>query len=201
MEESFERTAWNARYEQHHHIWSTEPDPLLVECVESLEPSTAIDLGAGEGRHALWLAQHGWNVTAVDVSDIALQRLAERAGESQVSIRTLALRFKEYFALGEKAGLVVAANIHPEVHQRAAFFNHVIDCVALDGYLFVIGHHRDSLGMAGPPDPDRLFTEEILREGFAPLEILRCDVIRGVSDLPGHEEAPSVAIWARNRTS
>ncbi len=201
MHESFERSTWNARYEQHHHVWSTEPDPFLVECVSPLAASTAIDLGAGEGRNALWLAQRGWNVTAVDVSDIALQRLAERAGEAKVTIRTLALRFKEYFALGEKAELVVAANIHPEVHQRAAFFNHVIDCVALDGYLFVIGHHRDSLGKAGPPDPERLFTEEILRDGFAPLEILRCEVIHGVSDLPGHEESPSVALWARNRTA
>jgi len=55
------------------------PSPLLVTIAERLRPGRALDLACGSGRHALWLAQHGWQVTAVDGSPAAIAMLAASA--------------------------------------------------------------------------------------------------------------------------
>lgn len=75
---------WNARYAERERIWSGRPNAALVAEVgrlqaAGLEPARALDLGAGEGADAEWLAAEGWTVTAVDVSDIAIGRARERA--------------------------------------------------------------------------------------------------------------------------
>jgi tellurite methyltransferase len=62
------------------------PAPLLVEIAEGLQPGRALDLACGTGRHALWLAQHGWQVTAVDGSPSAIALLEASAARLGVSI-------------------------------------------------------------------------------------------------------------------
>jgi SAM-dependent methyltransferase len=57
-----------------------DPAPLLVEVADMLPPGHALDLACGPGRNALYLAQLGWKVTAVDSSPAAIRLLAERAG-------------------------------------------------------------------------------------------------------------------------
>ena len=52
-----------------------DPHPLLVEAASKLTPGRALDLACGTGRNALWLAQHGWDVTAVDASPTAIETL------------------------------------------------------------------------------------------------------------------------------
>ena len=56
------------------HIWSGNPNGALVAEASSLTPGSALDVGCGEGADAIWLAQQGWTVTAVDVSAVALDR-------------------------------------------------------------------------------------------------------------------------------
>jgi SAM-dependent methyltransferase len=75
---------WDARYgEQADALWSGRPNGRLVAEVEALTPGRALDVGCGEGADAIWLTQHGWTVTAIDVSDVAVGRArahAERIG-------------------------------------------------------------------------------------------------------------------------
>lgn len=75
-------TFWNAHYGQKPQVWSGRPNGVLVDEVGDLAPGTALDLGCGEGADAVWLAAGGWSVTAVDVSDTALDR-AQRAARSE----------------------------------------------------------------------------------------------------------------------
>ena len=70
---------WEERYRGHERVWSGRANPILVEVVGSLPPGSALDLGCGEGGDAIWLAQHGWQVTAVDISVTALKRAATQA--------------------------------------------------------------------------------------------------------------------------
>ena len=56
---------WNRRYATAELVWTAEPNRFLVAEVEGLPGGSALDLGAGEGRNAVWLAQQGWQVTAV----------------------------------------------------------------------------------------------------------------------------------------
>lgn len=70
---------WEARYAEKPRIWSGRPNARLEEIVGGLTGSRALDLGCGEGGDAMWLAEHGWQVVAVDVSTTALARAAEDA--------------------------------------------------------------------------------------------------------------------------
>ena len=67
---------WEQHYGARDRIWSGRVNARLAEVVEPLRPGRALDLGCGEGADALWLAERGWRVVAVDVSQIALQRAA-----------------------------------------------------------------------------------------------------------------------------
>jgi chemotaxis protein methyltransferase CheR len=79
--------AWDQRYGESQRVWSGGVNPRLVEVASTLEPGRALDLGCGEGADAVWLAERGWHVAAVDVSPIALQRAADAASERNLSDR------------------------------------------------------------------------------------------------------------------
>ncbi|MGA6227514.1 class I SAM-dependent methyltransferase [Streptomyces umbrinus] len=69
-------------WEQHYrtrHAWDARVNPLLAETATPLHPGAALDLGCGAGGDAIWLAQRGWHVTAVDISTTAVERVRERA--------------------------------------------------------------------------------------------------------------------------
>ena len=69
---------WDARYAASQ-VWDLEPSPIVTEALGRLPRGRALDLGTGEGRHALWLASKGWHVTAVDHSTVAIGKLQARA--------------------------------------------------------------------------------------------------------------------------
>jgi SAM-dependent methyltransferase len=69
---------WDARYrERDRAMWSGRPNGRLVAEVVALAPARALDVGCGEGADAIWLAQRGWTVTAIDVSEVAIRRARE----------------------------------------------------------------------------------------------------------------------------
>ena len=72
--------AWEEHYGEHERVWSGLVNVRLAELVEPMTPGRALDLGCGEGADAMWLAEHGWHVTAVDISQTALDRAAADAG-------------------------------------------------------------------------------------------------------------------------
>jgi SAM-dependent methyltransferase len=80
---------WDGRYAESDQIWSGQPNGGLVAEVESLAPGRALDVGCGEGADAVWLAQRGWQVTALDVSQVALDRASGAAAGAGVSVRWL----------------------------------------------------------------------------------------------------------------
>jgi len=79
-----DRHQWNERYAAQPLLWAVDPDPFLSGELGDRPPGRALYLGAGEGRTALWLAQRGWQVTAVDFSDVALERGRRRVDEARV---------------------------------------------------------------------------------------------------------------------
>jgi SAM-dependent methyltransferase len=71
---------WDARYrEGDGAVWSGRPNGRLVAEIADFTPGRALDVGCGEGADAIWLAQHGWTVTAIDVSDVAIGRARDAA--------------------------------------------------------------------------------------------------------------------------
>ncbi|NDU76606.1 methyltransferase domain-containing protein [Actinomadura sp. DSM 109109] len=140
---------WDSRYSEHHHMWSGEPNAVLVQETTGLEPGTALDLGCGEGADAVWLARRGWRVTAVDISGVALERAAGHAADAGVADRVdwqrrdLAVSFPE-----GTYDLVSAQFLHsPADTPREKVLRAAAAAVAPGGILLIVGH-------AGPPPWD-----------------------------------------------
>jgi ubiquinone/menaquinone biosynthesis C-methylase UbiE len=142
----------------------------------------ALDVAAGEGRMALWLASRGWSVTALDFSPVGLQRGRQRAQERglqvdwQVADATAANFGEQTYDLVLVLYLQLSRQVLPEVLARCA------RAVAPAGLLFVLGHDRDNLqrGFGGPPDPDVLYDVELLRAATDGLEVQRAEQVERV---------------------
>ncbi|MGH2869648.1 MAG: class I SAM-dependent methyltransferase, partial [Solirubrobacteraceae bacterium] len=78
---------WDARYrERDAAMWSGRPNGRLVAEVVVLTSGRALDVGCGEGADAIWLAQRGWTVTAIDVSEVAICRAREASHAAGASV-------------------------------------------------------------------------------------------------------------------
>ncbi|MFD3841995.1 class I SAM-dependent methyltransferase [Streptomyces sp. NPDC058642] len=80
------RAEWDDRYADRRQLWSGRPNGALVAEVAGLTPGRVLDVGCGEGADAVWLARGGWDVTALEVSGVALERAAGHARDAGVAI-------------------------------------------------------------------------------------------------------------------
>ena len=133
---------WDAHYGGSERIWSGNPNGILVAEVSELKPGTALDVGCGEGADAVWLAQRGWSVTAVDVSRTALERarqLAKKAGVGE-SIDWQHHDLAHTFPTGTY-DLVSAQYLHAPIEfPRDRVLQAAASAVAPGGCLLVVGH-------------------------------------------------------------
>ncbi len=135
------RAFWERFYADHDQVWSGRVNPLLGATAADFAPGTALDLGAGEGGDALWLAGRGWKVTAVDVAQTACDRILERAGD--LPVRTERHDLTETFPEGT-FDLVNAQYLHSPSSDfpRTAILRRAAEAVAPGGTLLVVGHGR-----------------------------------------------------------
>jgi SAM-dependent methyltransferase len=80
------RAEWDIRYSDRQQLWSGRPNGALVAEAAGLTPGRVLDVGCGEGADAIWLARGGWDVTALDVSGVALERAAGHARDAGVTV-------------------------------------------------------------------------------------------------------------------
>ena len=149
--------AWDERYRTKARLWSGKPNPQLVREAGGLRPGKALELGCGEGADAIWLAQQGWSVTAVDVSAVALERahsheLAELARESvRASNGDIASRITWQLAdltqwqPGTSYDLVTSQFLHSQELDWRIPLRTAASAVKPGGTLLVVGHHPDRL--------------------------------------------------------
>jgi len=78
---------WEQHYGERERIWSGRVNVQFANVVGDLTPGRALDLGCGEGADSIWLAERGWTVVAVDISDTALGRAREAASARGVADR------------------------------------------------------------------------------------------------------------------
>src|SRR6202023_3935651 len=87
---------WDERYRATTLLWTERPNQFLVEEISGLRPGRALDLGTGEGRNAVWLAEQGWRVTAVDFSRVARDRGAAIAQRNGVDVEWVLADLTQY---------------------------------------------------------------------------------------------------------
>lgn len=146
---------WDDFYRARSRVWSGRPNAVLVRETAELTPGRALDLGSGEGADAIWLAQQGWQVTATDISQVALDRAAEHAAGAGTGVSDRIDWQRHDLAVSFPAGtfdLVSAHFLHSTLDlPRDQILRTAAAVVAPGGTLLIAGH-------AGPPswepDPD-----------------------------------------------
>ena len=87
---------WDGRYADSEFLWTVEPNRFVVQEISGLQPGRALDLACGEGRNAIWLAQRGWRVTAVDFSSVGLHKARQLAAERDVAVEWVLADLLDY---------------------------------------------------------------------------------------------------------
>ncbi|HKT01595.1 MAG TPA: FAD-dependent oxidoreductase [Rugosimonospora sp.] len=170
----FERDAWEERYRGKPAIWSGRPNPQLVAEAAGLAPGRALDVGCGEGADATWLAGQGWQVTAVDISSVALERAAAHAAAAgpEVASRITFTRtdLREQPPAEGAYDLVSAQFMQLTADVRRQVYGRLAAAVAPGGVLLVVGHHPRDLRTAAHRMhfPDMMFTAEEVAEELDP---------------------------------
>ncbi|MFP5345429.1 MAG: class I SAM-dependent methyltransferase [Actinomycetes bacterium] len=153
---------WDRRYAEARQ-WSEGPNRAAAELLAPLQPGRALDVAAGEGRMAVWLAGRGWEVDAVDFSAVGLRRGQEAAPPGA----RITWRVKDVLTadLGtEQFDLVLVLYLHLPRAQLVDVLARCAAAVRPGGHLLVLGHDRDNLvrGVGGPQDPEILYDSALL---------------------------------------
>jgi SAM-dependent methyltransferase len=171
LRQALTREFWDERYAGSERVWSGKPNQRLVEQTVDLTPGHAADIGCGEGADAIWLAEQGWDVTALDVSRVALDRTAQHAIERGVDRR---VKVGEYDVLSARPprhprgtqgfDLVSAHFMHVPREDFDGVYRRLAAAVAPSGRLLVVAHHPDDVdsGARRPHGPGLLFPPEQL---------------------------------------
>jgi SAM-dependent methyltransferase len=185
--------AWDERYAAAELVWSAGPNQFVEQALTELSPGRALDLACGEGRNARWLAEQGWQVTAMDFSPVAIEKGRRMAGE--VGDR-LADRIDWQVgdaldtALPSDLDLVVIAYLQIPAAERTEVMCRAFAALAPGGHLFVVGHDTTNLteGTGGPPDPAVLYEAADVLDDLAgeELEVVRAErvarIVQGVDE-------------------
>lgn len=156
---------WDERYGASERVWSGNPNAQLVEQTSHLAAATALDVGCGEGADAVWLARRGWQVTGMDVSQVALDKAARHADEAGVVVQWLQRDLMGWVPEGTQYDLVSAQFMYlPQPHLRD-LYRALGRAVAPGGTLLLVGHHpmdpRHRHPESGEPEfPDVRWTPE-----------------------------------------
>ena len=198
---------WDRRYEGTGYVWEVEPNRFVAEQVLPLAPGRALDLGAGEGRNAVWLATRGWDATAVDFSAAGMAKAERLAGDHGVTVTTVVADVHAYEVDAGAWDLVLLSYLQQPTDERLAVIRRAAAGVAPGGTLLVVAHDRTNLerGVGGPQEPDVLYdvgetVAAIASAGVGGLEPVVATVVgRLVPKDDGEHVALDTLVVARRR--
>jgi SAM-dependent methyltransferase len=166
--------AWDQRYAASELVWSREPNQFVAAELADLTPGTAVDLAAGEGRNAIWLATRGWSATAVDFSQVALDKGARLADATSLQgdvtwVCGDATRWQS----PEPVDLVVMAYFQVPADDRRRAVRGAATMLRAGGTLLLVAHDSTNLteGTGGPQDPAVLMTAEDVLDDLDGIEV------------------------------
>lgn len=177
-----DRHQWNERYAAKPLLWAVDPGPFLGGELGDRPPGRVLDLGAGEGRTALWLAERGWHVTAVDFSDVALERGRRRVEAADVtgSVEWVCADLVDFDPTGGTFDLVLLLFIHLPADHRRRLLRLAAATLAPGGAVVVVGYDtaHATAGEGGPRDPAVLFSPEDIVVDLDGLRVERAERIQ-----------------------
>jgi SAM-dependent methyltransferase len=165
---------WNERYRATELVWSATPNQFVEAELADLPPGRAVDLAAGEGRNAIWLARRGWQVTAVDFAQAALDKGRQLAGELPVEwVCADATTWSD----DASYDLCVVAYLQLVADERRAAVRQGFASLRAGGTFLLVAHDTSNLteGVGGPQDASVLMTADDVLADLAGEDV---DVVR-----------------------
>jgi len=182
---------WDERYQENKPTYGDAANDFLVEQVGVLQPGTCLCLAEGQGRNAVWIAQQGFAVTAMDQSSVGMAKAAELAAARGVALAT-AVGDLAQFDLGlAKWDNIVSIFGHLPSALRRDVHRRLVEALRPGGIFLIEAFTPDQLGTegtGGPSDPDMLLTVEKLTAELAGLEVLFArEIVRPVNEGDYHK--------------
>jgi Fe2+ or Zn2+ uptake regulation protein/2-polyprenyl-3-methyl-5-hydroxy-6-metoxy-1,4-benzoquinol methylase len=172
---------WDERYAGREYLWDVRPNRFVERYLTGATPGTAIDLAAGEGRNAVWLARQGWQVIAVDFSQVGLDKAARLAAEHEVAERVKLVKADALvYSPPQPVDLVVIAYLQLSDRERRTALEHAATWLRPGGRILVVAHDRSNIehGYGGPSDPDRCYEPAETVEALAGLTVEMAEVVQ-----------------------
>ena len=171
-----DKTHWDNRYANADLLFGAEPaTPLKAIRPKLPSGGRALCVADGEGRNSVWLAQEGFDVTAFDFSDIAVDKARDMARAAGVTVDYNVANVEDWDWDAKPYDLVAAVFVQfVRAGAQARLFSGLIRAVAPGGTLYLLGYQPEQVGRGtgGPPDVDHMYTEQLLRQAFDTLEIV-----------------------------
>ena len=183
-------SAWDERYRGADRLWSEGPNLFVADRLSLASPGRGLDLAAGEGRNAIWLAKRGWEMTAVDFSEVAVARGRQHAPDN---VRFVVADILDWDP-EQTFDLVLIAYLQLEQDLLRNVVKRAIDWLEPYGELFMIGHDRSNLegGYGGPQVPEILWEVPTMKGWLDGLRLIEAGVVRRPV------EAPEGLLFARD---
>lgn len=159
---------WNSKFSREGFLYGLKPNGFIASKIKSFpKDAKVLCLGEGEGRNAIFLARRGFDVTAIDASDVGLDKLKQRAKEENLEIKTICMDLN-HWEDDSKYDVIVASFLHMYKKDRDKLFEKIDDCLNVDG-LFVgefFSQKQISYSSGGPKDLDLLYTVDDFKSHY-----------------------------------
>ena len=159
---------WNNKFARDGYLYGLKPNTFLASKIKLLKrDSNLLCLGEGEGRNAIFFAKRGFSVTAIDASDIGLEKLENRAKEENLDIQTCCMDLNDWKD-DKKYDVIVASYLHMYKDERAQLFEQIEESLAQDGYFIGEFFSKKQLNYTsgGPKDEDLLYSVDDFKMHF-----------------------------------
>ncbi|MFM9372741.1 class I SAM-dependent methyltransferase [Streptomyces sp. Da 82-17] len=162
--------AWDERYGAEERVWPAEPNLWVVRETSELPPGRALDLAAGEGRNALWLARRGWSVDAVDFSPVAVRRMADLAERQQADVHAELADVTRYAPQESAYDLVLLSYLQLPRQDMEGVLDTACRVARPGATLLLVGHDISNLdhGIGGPQDLQVLSSTDQVTAAWEP---------------------------------
>jgi 2-polyprenyl-3-methyl-5-hydroxy-6-metoxy-1,4-benzoquinol methylase len=135
---------WDAIFASREFRFNREPNGFLAEVAKTLTPGKALEIGAGQGRNAIYLAQQGWDVTGVDSSAEGIGQARQRADELHVALQWVQQPIEAFDMGQERWDLIAGIYVHGVVLRQS---ERIFQALKPGGVLVVEGFHRDVMNL------------------------------------------------------
>lgn len=182
---------WDQRYESDALAYGGLANDFLVAQVAQLRPGTCLCLAEGQGRNAVWLAEQGFAVTAVDQSPVGMAQALDLAASKGVTIATEVADLAQFDLGQDRWENIISIFGHLPSELRRDIHRRVIAALRPGGIFLLEAYTPNQLatsGTGGPSDPDMLLTFKKLNDELDGLKIVVAqEVIRQVDEGQFHK--------------